>query len=160
MTQRIFHKQTLWPFLILSLLFLSFSSGCSSFKIIVLKDPLTPEEHLNLGVAYERKGEFDHAIKEYRLASKKIPIAYLYLGNAHFQKNEFSNAEKYYKMAIKRDPENADAYNNLAWLYYTKRQHLEEGERLALKAIELNPAKQDIYRDTLEKIKELLKLQQ
>lgn len=160
MTQRIFHKQTLWPFLILSLLFLSFSSGCSSFKIIVLKDPLTPEEHLNLGVAYERKGEFDHAIKEYRLASKKIPIAYLYLGNAHFQKNEFSKAEKYYKMAIKREPENADACNNLAWLYYTKRQHLEQGERLALKAIELNPAKQDIYRDTLEKIRELLKLQQ
>lgn len=160
MTQRIFNKQTLWPFLILSMISLSFLSGCSSFKIIVLKDPLTPEEHLNLGVAYERKGQFDHAIKEYQLASKKIPIAYLYLGNAHFQKNEFSKAEKYYKQAIKKAPENADAYNNLAWLYYTKRQHLEEGERFALKAIELNPAKQDIYKDTLEKIRELLKLQQ
>lgn len=160
MTQRIFHKQTLFLFFIISLIPLSFLSGCSSFKIIVLRDPLTPEEHLNLGVAYERKGEFDHAIKEYLLASKKMPIAYLYLGNAHFQKNEFSKAEKYYKKAIKREPENADAYNNLAWLYYTKRQHLEEGERLALKAIELNPAKQDIYKDTLGKIRELQKLQE
>jgi len=134
--------------------------GCSSFKIIILKDPLTPEEHLNLGVAYEQKGEFDHAIKEYQLASKKLPIAYLYLGNVHFQKNEFPKAEAYYKKAIKREPRNADAYNNLAWLYYTEHENLAEGERLALKAIEFNPAKEDIYKDTLEKIRELRKLQE
>jgi tetratricopeptide (TPR) repeat protein len=125
----------------------------------VLKDPLTPEEHLNLGVAYEQKGELDHAMKEYQLASKKLPIAYLYLGNAHFQKNEFPKAETYYKKAIKKEPQNADAHNNLAWLYYTTRENLAEGERLALKAIELNPAKEDIYKDTLEKIRELRKLQ-
>jgi tetratricopeptide (TPR) repeat protein len=123
----------------------------------VLKDPLTPEEHLNLGVAYEKKGELDHAIKEYRLASKKLPIAYLYLGNVHFQKNEFQKAETYYKKAIKKEPNNADAHNNLAWLYYTRLENLEEAERLALKAIELNPAKEAIYRDTLEKIRELRK---
>lgn len=155
MTQWIFHKQILWSFLILSLISLLFLSGCSSFKIIVLKDPLTPEEHLNLGVAYERKGQFDHAIEEYRLASKKIPIAYLYLGNAYFQKNEFSKAEKYYKKAIRKEPKNAEAHNNLAWLYYTTKQHLDQGERLALKAIELNPAKGDLYQDTLEKIRAL-----
>ncbi|NWG04492.1 MAG: tetratricopeptide repeat protein, partial [Syntrophaceae bacterium] len=122
--------------------------GCSSFRIIVLKDPLTPEEHLNLGVSYEQKGELDPAIKEYRMASKKLPIAYLYLGNAHFQKNELSKAETYYKKAIKKDPKNADAHNNLAWLYYTQRANLAEAERLALKAIELNPVKEEIYRDT------------
>ncbi len=44
---------------------------------------------------YEQKGELDHAMKEYQLASKKLPIAYLYLGNAHFQKNEFPKAEAY-----------------------------------------------------------------
>jgi tetratricopeptide (TPR) repeat protein len=123
----------------------------------VLKDPLTPEEHLNLGVAYEQKGELDHAIREYQLASKKLPITYLYLGNVHFQKNEFPKAETYYKKAIKKGPQNADAHNNLAWLYYTRRENLAEGERLALKAIELNPAKEEIYKDTLEKIRELRK---
>jgi tetratricopeptide (TPR) repeat protein len=126
----------------------------------VLKDPLTPEEHLNLGVSYEKKGELDPAIREYQLASKKLPIAYLYLGNAHFQKNEFSEAEAYYKKAIKKGPQNADAYNNLAWLYYTWRKNLGEGEKLVLKAMELNPAKEQIYRDTLEKIRELRKLQE
>lgn len=159
MTQQMMKKYPLSPFLILNAVLLLYFSGCASFKIIVLKDPLTPEEHLNLGVAYERKGQLDHAIKEYLMASKKLPIAYLYLGNAHFQKTEYPKAEKYYKKAIRREPKHADAYNNLAWLYYTIGQHLDEGERLALKAIELNPAKEEIYKDTLEKIRELKKLQ-
>lgn len=120
-----------------------------------MKDPLTTEEHLNLGVTYEQKGEYDSAIAEYRLAAKKLPIAYLYLGNAHFQKNELVEAEEYYKEAIKRDPKNANAYNNLAWLYYTKREKLDEAENLVLRAIELNPSKENTYRDTLEKIGEM-----
>jgi len=161
MSRRLTKNQTpLFFFLTFTLAFHWFLAGCSSFKIIVLKDPLTPEEHLNLGVAYERKGEMDHAIKEYQLASKKLPIAYLYLGNAHFQKNEFQKAETYYKKAMKKEPQNADTYNNLAWLYFTRRENLEEGERLALKAIELNPAKEPLYKDTLEKIRELRKLQE
>jgi len=160
MSRRLTKKQTpLFFFLTFTLAFHLFFAGCSSFKIIVLKDPLTPEEHLNLGVAYEQKGELDHAIEEYQLASKKLPMAYLYLGNAHFQKNEFQKAETYYKKAIKKEPQNADAYNNLAWLYYTRRENLEEGEKLALKAIELNPAKEPLYKDTLQKIKELRKVQ-
>jgi len=161
MSSRLTKKQPpLFFFLTITLAFHLFFAGCSSFKIIVLKDPLTPEEHLNLGVAYEQKGELDHAIKEYQLASKKLPMAYLYLGNAHFQKKEFQKAETYYKKAIKKEPQNADAYNNLAWLYFTRRENLEEGERLALKAVELNPAKEPLYNDTLQKIRELRKLQE
>ena len=160
MSKRLTKKKTLSFFLIFTFTLLCFIVSCSSFKIIVLKDPLTPEEHLNLGVAYEQKGELDPAMREYQLASKKLPIAYLYLGNAHFQKNEFSKAEAYYKKAIKKEPQNADAYNNLAWLYYTRRENLGEGEKLALKAIELNPTKEQIYRDTLEKIRELRKFQE
>jgi tetratricopeptide (TPR) repeat protein len=157
MSKQLSKKSILLFFLIIAFHFLLSSAGCSSYRIIVLKDPLTPEEHLNLGVAYEQKGELDHAIKEYQLASKKLPIAYLYLGNVHFQKDEFPKAEAYYKKVIKKEPNNADAHNNLAWLYYTRRENLAEGERLALKAIELNPAKEEIYRDTLDKIKELRK---
>lgn len=141
-------------FLVLTLEFLI---GCAPPRIIVLDDPLSPEEHINLGVAYEKKEELDNALREYKVASKKNPSAYLYIGNVYFQKNEFDKAGSYYKKAIKKDPENADAYNNLAWLYYTKRENLDEAERLALKAIELNPSKKDIYKDTLEKITELKK---
>ncbi len=129
--------------------------GCSLPRIIILRDPLTPEEHINLGVAYEKQGEYDNAIKEYKVAARKLPVAYLYLGNAYFQKNDFPEAEKNYKKAIKKEPQNADVYNNLAWLYYTKKENLDQAEELARKAIELNPAKEDIFTDTLEKIREM-----
>jgi tetratricopeptide (TPR) repeat protein len=142
----------------LSLLFATFLlvllSGCTLPRIVVVKDPLTPEEHLNLGVAYEKSGEFDNAIKEYKLAVKNRPIAYLYLGNAHFQKDEWAVAEYYYKMAIEKEPKNADAYNNLAWLYYTQGENLDHAERLAIQAIDLNPSKESLYRDTLDKIRQ------
>jgi tetratricopeptide (TPR) repeat protein len=130
-------------------------AGCSLPRIIVLEDPLSPEEHLNLGVAYETKGEWESAIKEYKAASEELPVAYTYLGNVYFQKKEFQVAEEYYRKAMKKDPEHADAYNNLAWLYFTKKEQLEEAEQLALKAMKLNPSKRDIYQDTLEQIRTL-----
>jgi len=131
------------------------ATSCSFPRVIILKDPLTPEEHLSLGVTYEQQGDFDNAIKEYNLAAKKLPGAFLYLGNAHFQKKEWKKAEDYYRLAIAKQPDNADAHNNLAWLYYTRREKLDEAERLAQKALELNPGKGDVYRDTLEKIREV-----
>jgi tetratricopeptide (TPR) repeat protein len=131
--------------------------GCSFPRLIVLRDPLTPEEHLNLGVTYEQQGDFDNAIREYRRAAKNLPRANLYLGNAHFQKREWKEAEDFYRKAIEAEPNNADAHNNLAWLYYTRKEKLDQAERLAQKAMELNPAKRDVYRDTLEKIRELKK---
>jgi tetratricopeptide (TPR) repeat protein len=137
------------------LVFSLWIDGCAWPRIIVLKDPLTPEEHLNLGVAYEKKGEFDSALKEYSLAAKKLPIANLYLGNVYFQKREMDQAEKYYRRAIRKEPAQADAYNNLAWLYYSKSENLDEAEKLALKAMELNPQKIQTYQDTLEKIQGL-----
>lgn len=130
-------------------------SGCSLPQMIIVKDPLSPEEHINLGVAYERQGELDHALKEYRLAAKKLPQANLYLGNVYFQKKDWEKAEESYKIAIEQNPREADAYNNLAWLYFTRRENLDQGENLALKAIELNPEKEPIYRDTLNKIREI-----
>ncbi len=139
----------------LTLLFCLLSLGCALPRIIVLDDPLSPGEHLNLGVAYEKKGEWDSSIAEYKAASDKIPIAYTYLGNVYFQKGDFKKAEEYYKKSIERDPADGDAYNNLAWLYYTKKENLGEAEGLALKALEVTPSKKDLYQDTLDKIREL-----
>jgi tetratricopeptide (TPR) repeat protein len=141
-------------FLILIFSLTILSSGCSFPRIIILKDPLTPDEHLNLGVAYERRGEFDQAIREYQLAAKKVPIAFFYLGNAYFLKNDWDQAEIYFKKAIEKDAKNAAAHNNLAWLYYRREKNLEQAEALAQKALELDPSKGSIYRDTLEKVRE------
>ncbi len=113
---------------------------------------------MNLGVTYEKQGDFENAIREYKLAAKKIPQGYLFLGNVYFQQGDLDQAEKFYKEALEKEPENADVLNNLAWLYYTKRENLDEGEELAVRAIELNPEKKGIYLDTLEKIREVKRL--
>ncbi len=148
-------KRTL--LLLSALCSLLLATACSFPRVIVLKDPLTPEEHLNLGVTYEQQGDFDNAIREYNLAAKDLPRANLYLGNAYFEKREWKEAEDFYRKAIEAEPGNADAHNNLAWLYYTRKENLEQAEKLAEKAVQLNPAKGDVYRDTLEKIRELKK---
>ena len=140
----------------IGLIMLAMTLSCSIPKIIVLQDPLTPEEHINLGVSYENKGELDAALKEYETASKKLPIAYLYIGNIYFQKNDFKNAEKNFKKAIKKT-EDPEAYNNLAWLYYTMNKNLEKAEKLARKAVELSPQSHD-FADTLNKIIERRKV--
>lgn len=130
-------------------------AGCSLPRIIVLEDPLTPEEHINLGVAYEEKGDLDAALREYEAAAKKSSAAYLYLGNISVRTGDLDKAEQYYRRAIESDPRSADAHNNLAWVYFLKRDNLDEAERLAATALELNPQKKAIYLDTFEKIKTL-----
>jgi hypothetical protein len=60
---------------------------------------------------------------------------------------------------IIKDPKNGDAHNNLAWLFYIKQENLDVAEGYALRAMELNPLKAEIYRDTLEKIRELKRSQ-
>lgn len=140
---------------LLMLTLLVIIAGCAMPRIIIYDDPLSSEEHLKLGMAYEKDGELDNAIGEYKAAARKLPIAYLYLGNVHFQKNELDQAEKYYKKAIRKEAHNADAYNNLAWLYYIREENLDKAENLALRAMELDPSKRDVYMDTLEKVREL-----
>ncbi|UCG78528.1 MAG: tetratricopeptide repeat protein [Nitrospirota bacterium] len=130
-------------------------SSCALPRFVVVDDPLSPGEHINLGLSYERKGELDNALKEYEVASRKLAIAYYYMANAYFLKGEHDLAEKNYKKVIRKLPDNADAYNNLAWLYYTKKENLDEAEELALKALELKPLNKDAYQDTLDRIREL-----
>jgi tetratricopeptide (TPR) repeat protein len=80
-----------------------------------------------------------------------MSLAYLYMGNVYFQKKAFAEAEKSYRKAIDKTG-SAEAYNNLAWLYYTGGSRLDEAERLAMKAVELSPGSAT-YADTLEKIR-------
>ncbi len=143
--------RTFGLFLVLCLL-----CSCSIPKFIVYKDTLSPEEHINLGVSYEKRGEYDLAISQYREAASKLPIAYFYLGNACFKKGDYDSAEDYYRESIRLNPEHADSYNNLAWLYYSTNRNLKEAKALVERAIRLNPSKRDVYFDTLKRIEERL----
>lgn len=140
---------------IVVLVWVVLSTSCTTFpKIIVPHDPLTPKEHINLGLAYQKNGEINHAIDEFKTAAKKLPDAYVYLGNLYFKKNDTDKAEKFYRKAINGNSDLGDAYNNLAWLYYTKRENLDEAQSLAQKAVDINPDN-PTYQDTLKKINKL-----
>ena len=139
------------------IIILLFLSTCSLPRIAVLRDPLAPEEHIKLGLIYEKRGEFDAALSEYQAASGKLPIACLYMGNIYFQKGCFEKAESLYGEAIK-ETQNPHAFNNLAWLYYTINRNLEDAVSLAKKALEIEPENPD-FKDTLNKIVERRKSQ-
>jgi tetratricopeptide (TPR) repeat protein len=96
------------------------AAGCGKVpRIIVLSDPLTAEEHLALGVAYERNGEFDLAIREYEKVPRKGEAffqARVNLGNVWLAKKEYGKARAEYREALSVRPGDPEATNNLAWV--------------------------------------------
>jgi Tfp pilus assembly protein PilF len=101
------------------LLLLLPAGGCSRIpRIIVLEDPLNAAEHVELGVAYERKGELDLARREYERAlqkDRKFYRARLNLGNIFLAKKEYGKAREEYLLALELRPGDAEATNNLSW---------------------------------------------
>ncbi len=145
-------------FLKLLILICLLITGCSIPEIVVLHDPLTAEEHLQLGLSYEKKGLFEEAKKHYKEASKSDARGYLFLGNLYLNQGDYEKAEQYYRKAIQKNSNLSDAYNNLGWLYCLKNEKLEDAEKLVKKAIDIEKGNLDkikIYEDTLEKIRKL-----
>lgn len=142
-----------WSAILLCLLL----AGCALPRIGVYADPLSGEEHLDLGKAYEQKGELDLARREYAEAVRDdVPQAHLFLANVLFQKGELEEAERHYRSAVRLLPEaeSALARNNLAWLLLTRGGQLDEAERLAEEAVRLaDDAHRLSYEDTLRQIR-------
>lgn len=93
--------------------------GCTLPRIIVLNDPLDAHQHNDLGVAYEQRGEFDLADREYRRAAEldeEWALPLVNLGNNAARQNNWPEAAKHYRAALARRPDHAEAMNNLAWV--------------------------------------------
>ncbi|MDR3045056.1 MAG: tetratricopeptide repeat protein [Desulfovibrio sp.] len=146
-------RRAILPCLLLALLL----TGCALPRIGIYEDPLSGPEHLELGRAYEQKGELDLARREYAEAVRDdVPQAHLHLANLLFQKGETEEAETHYRKAIRALPEaeSAPARNNLAWLLLTRGEKLEEAERLAEEAVRLaDDAHRQSFEDTLNQVK-------
>jgi Tfp pilus assembly protein PilF len=115
---------------LLFLLILLPAGGCSRVpKIIVLKDPLTAAEHVELGVSYERKGEIDLARRQYEMALNKDKgyfQARINLGNVHLAQKEYGKAREEYLRALDLRPGDAEATNNLAWAAIDSGEGIDE----------------------------------
>lgn len=128
-------------------------SACSNLpQVRVLHDPLTPEEHVTLGLTYEVQGHRDLATREYRTALTQeagyVP-ALIGLGNVAFAEGELEESEAYYQQALETSPEHPGANNNLAMLYLARGGNLREAERLALRALAQKGPLQPYVLDTL-----------
>ncbi len=134
-------------------------SACSLPRIIVLHDPLTPEEHDNLGRIYESEGKADLALDQYRQALEKnedhLP-SLLLLGDLSYKKGDYSGAESAYRKALKQEPKNGDVMNDLAWVFIRTGKNLDKAKELVTGALSVNPAHRSYYLDTLGVV--LLKL--
>src|SRR5512136_824396 len=136
-------------------------AGCAMPKvpqIIVIDDPLTAEQHNDLGVAYEEKGDFNLAGKEYEKAIKKNRdwvIPYLNLGHLYYRQDKLDQAERALREGLRVKGDHPDLLNNLAWVLMEKGQ-FKEAKTLIDKAIAIEDKEeyQDTRREILEKVKE------
>jgi tetratricopeptide (TPR) repeat protein len=131
-------------------------SACSDLpRVRVLHDPLTPEEHVRLGLAYEVEGRTELAAREYDGALGKeqgyVP-ALIGLGNLAFNRGTLEEAEAYYRQALITAPEDPGVNNNLAMVYLTQQEKLGEAEQLANLALAQGGPLQPYVLDTMAHI--------
>jgi Tfp pilus assembly protein PilF len=127
-------------------------TACSTPRIVILNDPLTAREHVDLGLAYEHKGLLDLAKKEYLKAvdiQDTWEVPYFNLGNVAYSQKDLKNAETYYRKALNLDQQNPDIMNNLANLLHDMGRN-EEAMVLIDKALAIHHKAQ--YIDTKQKI--------
>jgi len=126
--------------------------ACSMPKIVVIDDPLTAQQHNDLGVAYEEKGDFALAGKEYEKAIKKNRdwvIPYLNLGHLYYRQDKLDQAERVLREGLRVKGDHPDLLNNLAWVLMEKGQY-EQATALIDKAITKEDKEE--YRDTRREI--------
>lgn len=94
-------------------------SGCSMPRVIVLHDPLDARQHNDLGVSYQADEEYDLALREYRRAAElddRWARPLINGGNTLAAQEKWPAAAELYRQALERQPGQAEAMNNLAWV--------------------------------------------
>ncbi len=115
--------------------------GCSSVpKVRILHDPLTPQEHLQLGLSYEAQGKLDLAVQEYEAALRKGgrklgASPRLFLGNVYARRGELQRAQTQYEKALVIEPDQPETLNNLGWVYLQRGIHLDRAEEMVRRAL-------------------------
>lgn len=128
--------------------------GCA--HLVVLHDPLTANEHNDLGVVYETRGELGLAKQEYRKALRRDSHdsrARVNLGNVAAAGNDWRSAEKQYRRALTDSSTNYDAMNNLAVALLRQGRSLDEATKWAESAAAVRTGRDSVYRVTLSEVR-------
>ncbi|HZV81263.1 MAG TPA: tetratricopeptide repeat protein [Geobacteraceae bacterium] len=109
----------------------------SLWEDIVAKSPSKARAHGNLGNAYQSRGRFEDATREYKEVIRldpKDPGARVNLGTICYRQQKWAEAADWYRQAVRLDPGNAAAHYNLGKTL-TEEGKLPEAERELREAI-------------------------
>jgi tetratricopeptide (TPR) repeat protein len=117
------------------------SSELSLWADVVRKAPGNHRGHLNLGVAYDNRGESDRGMEHYRIAARLKPDsveAHNNLGNAYKKRAMYDEAIEHYTKALRLEPGLEWAHNNLGLIYKTIGRY-EEAATHFREVLRINP---------------------
>lgn len=115
-------------------------------------NPLTAEEHVDLGVAYYRRGAHRQAARQFARATAvrpDWPRAWVNLGDARLAGGELAGAIEAYERALALAPGDPGAANNLAWALLQDERRWIEAEPIIRRVLAGNPEPRGYYLDTL-----------
>lgn len=121
------------------------------FEKAAKADPSYSEAYNNLGVAYEKLGQFDKAISYYKKAVSNLLYAtpekaYISMGNSYYRLGKYEDALYSYKEAVKRAPGLGLPYMRMALCYNAMGRYGEASTALT-HAIKVDP----VYKGDKEK---------
>lgn len=126
-------------------------AGCASVPARP-PEPLSAEEHNDLGVAYYARGRPDLAVPAFRRALALRPgwtRALVNLGDAQLAADDVDGAIASYEAARATSPEDPAIANNLAWALLQHERRWQEAEPLIRAALRRGPEPRGYYLDTL-----------
>ena len=119
-------------------------------------DPNNIDCRFHLSALYLQNNKPLDALRLYEQITQIDPenaVSYFFIGNINAQLNRFEESEKAYKKVIKVAPKRSEGYHALARLYLQLNRNLPEAEKLAARAVEMDPNNMQ-YRRTQQLIQE------
>ena len=119
---------------------------------VTFHDPLTASEHVALGETYMKQGNHEGAAREFEAAIKGDPQyvpGLIALGDLASERSAWDEAESHYRDALELSPDHPVAANNLAMVYLSKGEQLDETERLARHALKQKTNLRPYIQETL-----------